>query len=76
MNYMSVSQVENALRNNNYILLRLTRGRIVAVNCKILKTKTVKKDLLELDKNKLIPYIGFRPCSFQEYLSNKEPFFS
>lgn len=76
MNYMSVSQVENALKNNNYILLRLTRGRIVAVNCKILKTKTIKKDLLELDKNKLIPYIGFRPCSFQEYLSNKEPFFS
>lgn len=76
MNYMSVSQVENALRNNNYIILRLSRGRVVAVNCRILNTKTIKRDLLELDKNKLIPYIGFRPCSFQEYLSSKEPFFS
>lgn len=76
MYYMSVSQVENAMRNNDYILLRLSRGRVVGVNCRILKTQKIKKDLLELDKDKIIPYIGFIPCSFQEYLSNKEGFFS
>lgn len=76
MYYMSVSEVENAMRNNNYILLRLSRGRVVGINCKILKTKKIKKDLLELDKNKLIPYIGFIPCGFQEYLTHKESFFS
>lgn len=74
MTQMTVRQVEKALKNNKYILLRISTNVVLGINCGILKTESVKESLKAKKPNEKTPYLGFRSCSFQEYLSNKEAF--
>jgi len=74
MNRMTINQVKNAMKSNKYILLRTSKNTVLGINCKILKTDTVQNSLKGKKPKEETPYIGFRTCNFQEYLSHKEPF--
>jgi hypothetical protein len=58
------------MRENKFILIRY-KGVLFGVNGNILKCKSVKKDIAKLNLKEKSPYSGYRPCTFNEYLTNK-----
>jgi hypothetical protein len=73
MRRLTLKQIDYICKNNKYIVLRCLDNDIIAINCKVSEiSKRKHKDKLNL--NKKSNYVGFYPCSFQEYISLKTPF--
>ena len=68
---MTFEQLQKALENNNYILLRTHWGLVLAVNC---KAKRLMINRYKFNPKTKSSFISFTPCSFSEYISNKTPF--
>ena len=65
-------QLYEACKNNNYIAVRWYDGVVTAINCKIVAFKrfhNINKGNIKTN------FIGWRPCSFHEYISMKTPFY-
>ena len=65
-------QLHEICKNNKYIAVRWFDGVVTAINCKIAdhaRFNNVKKG------NQPTRFIGWWPCSFQEYISLKTPFY-
>ncbi len=59
-------------RNNKYIAVRWFDGVVTAINCKIANLKCFNN----IEKgNQPTYFIGWKPCSFQEYINLKTPFY-
>ena len=67
---MTVKNLIKACKENKYILLRHELGFVLGVNC---KAPFIDKRPI-INENRETQYIGFIPCSFMEYISNKNPF--
>lgn len=66
---MSRQEVANALKANKYIILTSVGLQRVGVNGNILKTKKVKEQMQNPEVKTI--FIGYRPCSINEYISKK-----
>ena len=65
-------QLHEACKKNRYIAIRWTDGLLTAINCRIVnhsRFNNISKG------NQSTNFIGFYPCSFQEYISLKTPFY-
>lgn len=72
MNTLTRKQLHRACKSNKYIAVRWFDGVVTAINCKIAdhaRFDNVNKG------NQLTNLISWRPCSFQEYISLKTPFY-
>lgn len=67
---LTVGQLEKACSENSFIILRTASNGQYGFNCKIRSLSKIKKGAPYLETN----YIGFKPCSFNEYISFKVPF--
>lgn len=69
MKNMTKRQLIKVMNKYKYILLRHYKENIlIGHNCSIVNlAKFKKQDGLNEETN----WIGFRPCNFQEYISNK-----
>lgn len=73
---MTIAQVLKAVGSNNFIVLRERDNSTIGINCKILKTKTIRKILTEKHLNTKTRFYSYFPCNFMEYISEKVPFYS
>ena len=67
---MTIQNVLNACLKNKYILLRFRDGTQFGVNTKIVNSAMKKNPKMEKESQ----FISFVPCSFHQYISNKQPF--
>jgi hypothetical protein len=63
------NQLIKVLEQNNYIMVRYGDGQLCGINCRILNI-ALKRHNAEVTRVK-----GYYPISFQEYISNKTPFY-
>lgn len=68
INYLTYQNLRDILENNDYVLLRYPFGTQAAYNCRIRKTKKIKAGF-NMPGNLKSPFVSFRPCTFQEYIS-------
>lgn len=68
---MTFKELQKAVDNNSYIRLRTYTGQIIAINC---KARGIMKKRYKFHPNTESVFIGFRPCSFQEYITHKVPY--
>lgn len=69
--YMTIGQLKKAMERNRYLILINGQGIRMGHNSKVAKIILNRKDYkMTAETN----FIGFQPCSFQEYLSTKIPF--
>ena len=74
MKNLTAKQLYDACINHKFLVLRYEKDNsIIAVNCKIARFK-----MFDEFKKKDSPtkFIGYYPCGFMEYISNKVPFYS
>jgi len=71
--YLTISQVERAMINIDFIALR-TSGGITGVNCSVMKTKSYKEKRKSKNGNKKTCYIGYYEIDFMEYIRIKGKF--
>lgn len=72
MKNLTRKQLFDATQNNRFILLRHNTHNIMyGHNCAVAKLSMFKN--LEIDDSETA-WSGFRPCSFQEYISEKIAF--
>jgi len=66
---LTANQLKKACEENKFILVRMKSGRIWGMNCKL----GLMVPFLKLHGNYETPWIGFKPCSYNEYLTYKAP---
>ena len=71
MERLTARQLCEVMTNNNYILLRDYMGTLIGHNCKIVNFKRFN-NVRNADTKTI--FTSFRPCSFNEYISNKTAF--
>ena len=64
--YLLTSSLKRAIEQNRFILVRHFNGYLYGINCKI--------PFRWLQDNEETVIIGWRSCSFHEYLTYKIPF--
>jgi len=70
---MKINQIYKACTKNKYIILRDNNNSLVGINCAIHKMKRFKG--IEVNNGKS-NFQSYYPCSFQEYIRLKIPFYS
>lgn len=69
---LTVAELQNACKNNRYILVRQYNGELVGMNCGLADfIFKVKPHLTDTSKTAAISYI---PCDFMTYITYKTPF--
>jgi hypothetical protein len=68
---ITVSQLKKACDENKYIIVRDYDNNIWAINCKVSSIALKRKPY---DYNQNTKFIGFYPCSFQNYITYKRGF--
>jgi len=71
MKYLTVKQLNQACKENKYLLLRNSDGVLFGVNGGSAKL-ALKRTRFQMEDN--TTWIGFIPCSFDKYITNKIPF--
>ncbi len=71
--YLTAKQLTAACEKNDFIIVRHIDGYTSALNCKISSLR--RFDMVRLGDG-FTKYIGWKRCSFQEYISLKTPFIS
>ena len=68
---LTTKKVKNILESNKYVLMRMTNGSLIGINCKLVNLNRMKINFTKTKMNWRTRYIGFKPCSFNEYLNHK-----
>ena len=71
---MKIEQLYKATSEYDYLVLRDSENRLMAINCKVAELKTVKTRAISHSKTKSY-FTSYRPCNFMEYITLKRPFF-
>lgn len=69
--FLKAEQINEICNNLKYILLRYPNGSQFAFNCKV---NSIAKKRNRYYPGKEMPFISYRECSFNEYISLKTPF--
>jgi len=69
--FLTVGQLDEALKQNKYLLCRFPTGQKVGINCGVARIARRKRRYKE---NQPTQFVGFVPCNFQEYITYKIPF--
>ena len=70
--YLTVKQVSDACKKNDYLLFRFNSGYQMGVNGKVAilaRKRTNKKD------NDKTDFVSFIPCGINEYIEHKHPYY-
>ena len=71
---LTIGQIKKAISSSDYILCRDQNGFLHGINSKIMNTKKIKSSLENRGKDGLTIWIGWKPCTFMEYINYKDPF--
>lgn len=66
--FITKDSLKKICNENKYIALRYFDLEKHYINCKVVNIAKHDPDMVETC------YIGYYPCSFMEYISNKQPF--
>lgn len=69
--YLTVRQLNNALKKYPYILARFASGYQMGINSKVAPIAQKRK---KHDDNELTEFVSFTPCDINTYITHKHPF--
>ena len=69
---MKIFQIKKFVEANDYILVRLSSGHTIGINCKVAKLKNIRGNPNSKQESWIKSFV--RAISFQEYISKKIPF--
>lgn len=69
--FLTQLQIKKASEQYPYLILRLSNNDTMAINSKVIP---LNKKKYGYKPNEKTNFIGYFPCNFQEYISNKVPF--
>ena len=69
--YLTVEQLKKACSEHKFILAIFSSGKLMGINTKVADIVLRKR---VVNPNAFTSYIGFVPCDFQTYISNKHGF--
>lgn len=68
---LTVGQLKKACDEFKYLLVRFPSGNKMGINTGVSRIATKKKTYNDFS---LTDFIGFEPCSLNEYITHKHPF--
>lgn len=70
---LTVGQLNKAIDENKYIIVRDAYNNLYGVNCAVFRTKIgIKRRRKHKPETRLI-YTGYYPCDLHEYINYKNP---
>jgi hypothetical protein len=71
---ITATQIFEVCQQNKYIVARYIDGQLVGINCAVSRIPKLKEKAGRYKDNHTC-YVSYRPCSLNEYITNKVKFF-